>query len=77
MTLTAQGIEELAPAVLTPELRHSVGTAQIQAADQELNHPIGQAVSGSGHITNSLRAELLVPVRPGQKEAYVTAKPVM
>ena len=29
---------------LTPELRHSLGTAQIQAADQELNDPIGHTL---------------------------------
>ena len=60
-----------------PELRHLVSIAQIQAADQELNDPIGQVVSGTGHIANALLEELLVPVKPGQKVAHVTTEPVM
>ena len=58
---------------LTPVTRHSIGTAQIRAADQERDNPIGQFVSGTSHITNSLLEELLVPVRPGQKVAHVMA----
>ena len=58
-------------------MRHSVSIAQIQAVAQELNDPIGQVISGTGHIANALLEELLVPVKPGQRVAHVTTELVM